>query len=122
MPTDLQPGILYISEEFEVAGHLCACGCNNKVITPLGPTEWSFSEAGGKPTLRPSIGNWELPCRSHYIITKGRIEWADQWTQEEVQVGRMAEEKEKRLYYKSLRQIHKRPSKLLRFFSWLFGK
>jgi hypothetical protein len=44
MPKELSPGILYVSEKYAVAGHLCACGCGNKVIVPLGPTEWSFSE------------------------------------------------------------------------------
>ena len=38
MPKQLSPGILYVSEKYSVAGHLCACGCGNKVITPLGPT------------------------------------------------------------------------------------
>ena len=27
MPKDLKPGILYVSEEFNIAIHLCACGC-----------------------------------------------------------------------------------------------
>jgi uncharacterized protein DUF6527 len=37
LPRELAPVILYVSEEFGVAGHLCACGCGNKVVTPLGP-------------------------------------------------------------------------------------
>jgi Family of unknown function (DUF6527) len=42
MPRELSSGILYISDEYAVAGHLCACGCGNKVITPLGTAEWAF--------------------------------------------------------------------------------
>jgi hypothetical protein len=73
LPRDLAPGTLYVSEEFSVAGHLCACGCGNKVITPLAPAEWIFAERAGRPTLHPSIGNWQLPCRSHYVIANGQI-------------------------------------------------
>lgn len=101
MPRQLEPGFLYVSEEFEVAGHLCACGCGNKVITPLGPTEWSFKDETRGPTLRPSIGSWQLPCKSHYWITRGEVRWADQWTPEEIERGRRAEETRRRAYYES---------------------
>lgn len=66
LPKDLEQEILYVSEEFGIAGHLCPCGCKNKIMTPLDPSEWSFKERNNKPTLYPSIGNWQLPCRSHY--------------------------------------------------------
>jgi hypothetical protein len=101
MPKQLEAGILYVSEEFEVAGHLCACGCGSKVITPLGPTEWSFEDRRGKPTLRPSIGSWQLPCKSHYWITAGRVRWAHQWTPDQVERGRQAEEERRRAYFES---------------------
>lgn len=39
MPTALEPRVLYVSEEFGAAAHLCACGCGSKIRTPLGPTE-----------------------------------------------------------------------------------
>lgn len=99
MPRELSPGILYVSDEYAVAGHLCVCGCGNKVVTPLGPAEWSFSERKGRPTLRPSIGNWQLPCRSHYVITDGRIQWAGQWSDSQVAAGRRAEERRRQAYY-----------------------
>jgi len=121
LPIKLQPGLLYVSEEFAVAGHLCPCGCGNKIITPLGPTEWSFRETAGKPTLRPSMGNWELPCRSHYFITKGMIEWATEWSEKQIQAGRLAEEKKKRKYYSQLKRNHKRKFSLSHFFRWLFN-
>ncbi|WP_415926996.1 DUF6527 family protein [Mesorhizobium argentiipisi] len=56
--------------------HLCACGCGNKVPISLGPAGWSVRDRNGKPTVWPSIGNGQLPCRSHYIITDGKIHWA----------------------------------------------
>src|SRR5262245_59039589 len=95
MPKELESGILYVAEEFDVAGHLCACGCRNKVITPLGPTDWTFVDAPRGPSLRPSIGNWQLPCKSHYWIDGGRIEWSDGWSREKVERGRLAEEARK---------------------------
>jgi Family of unknown function (DUF6527) len=104
MPRDLSPGVLYVSEEYAVAGHLCACGCGNKVIVPLGPAEWTFHENAGRPTLRPSIGNWQLPCRSHYVITDGTIEWGNSWSEDAVIAGRRAEEARRVSYYAKLDQ------------------
>jgi hypothetical protein len=101
MPRQLEHGFLYVSEEFEVAGHLCACGCGEKVITPLGQAGWSFEDAADGPTLTPSIGSWQLPCKSHYWITGGRVRSADQWTPEQIQRGRQAEEDRRRAYYES---------------------
>ena len=100
VPKQLSPGILYVSEKYSVAGHLCACGCGKKVVTPLGPAEWSFTESG-KVCLpsAPSIGNWQLPCRSHYVIRQGRIDWAGAWTHAQVLAGRRAEEQRREAYY-----------------------
>ena len=66
MPTELMAGALYVSDAFEIAIHLCACGCEEKVRTPLGPTEWSVEFTADGPTLDPSVGSWQKPCRSHY--------------------------------------------------------
>jgi hypothetical protein len=35
-------------------------------------------------TLMPSIGNWELPCRSHYYIWKDTAEWASRYSEDEI--------------------------------------
>ena len=104
LPKELGSGILYVSDEYAVAGHLCACGCGSKVIVPLGPAEWSFSESAGQPTIRPSIGSWQLPCRSHYLITGGRIEWAGAWSESVVAAGRRAEEVRRAVHYAKLDQ------------------
>jgi Family of unknown function (DUF6527) len=101
MPRELSPGVLYVSIEYAIVGHLCACGCGNKVIIPLGPAEWTFSERNGRPTLYPSIGNWQLPCRSHYLIVDGGIEWARQWSDAEIAAGRRSEEFRREAYYVS---------------------
>jgi hypothetical protein len=84
-PDDLSPGILYVSERFRIASHSCACGCGSKVITPLGKLDWKYKEGAGGPTLHPSIGNWNLPCRSHYWIRNGQIIPALRWSDDQIQ-------------------------------------
>lgn len=102
MPVELESGVLYVAEEFGAAAHLCPCGCGCKVRTPLGPTEWSLEETKSGPSLYPSIGNWQLPCKSHYWITQGEVIWSVEWTSEQIAAGRRAEEERRRDYYESL--------------------
>lgn len=99
MPKDLKPGILYVSEEYGAAAHLCACGCGEKVRTPLSPTGWQLFEGARGPTLIPSVGNWQKPCRSHYWIEDGGIEWAGDWSEAQVAAGRRAQDERDRRYY-----------------------
>jgi len=120
MPNELEPEILYVSKEYGVAGHLCPCGCNSKIITPLDPTEWKFIEKNNKPTLYPSIGNWQLPCRSHYWIQNGKIEWSYQWTEKEIEDGRRLEDEQRQAYYNKLPKKNKKAIKS--FFNRLFKK
>ncbi len=77
MPSVLEQGVLYISEKYETAIHLCACGCGGKTITPTGKDGWTLTKTGETITLRPSIGNWiwENPYHAHYHITENKIEW-----------------------------------------------
>jgi hypothetical protein len=74
MPDVFEPGKLYISKKFDVAIHICLCGtCGLQVVTPLGDGEWNILEhESGKVSLSPSIGNYQYPCKSHYIITKNK--------------------------------------------------
>lgn len=102
MLAKLEPGILYVSEEFGAVAHLCACGCGSKIRTPLGPTEWSVTETSTGPDLWPSVGNWQKPCQSHYIISRGGVEWAMQWTPAQILAGRHREEERRREYYDAL--------------------
>lgn len=117
MPRELEPGILYVSEEFETAAHLCACGCGAKVRTPLGPTEWSFKETPAGPSLSPSIGNWQQPCQSHYWIDGGDIRWSGRWTQEQIEAGRRREHERRVAYYDEF--YRQRGGLLVRFWRWL---
>jgi hypothetical protein len=117
VPKDLKYGTLYVSEEFDIAVHLCACGCGSKVKTPLGPTEWSVDEMSSGPTLRPSVGNWQQPCQSHYWIEGGEIIWARKWTPEQIAAGRQKEEARRRAYYDAL--YPKRGGRLITFWRWI---
>ncbi len=117
MPKKLEPGLLYVSEQYEVAGHLCACGCGNKVMTPLGPAEWSYEDSSHGPTLTPSIGSWQLPCKSHYWITRGEVSWAGQWSAGRIERGRRAEEDRRRAYYEAGEQGTQNP--IARVWRWM---
>jgi hypothetical protein len=86
-PAQLQPGVLYVSATYSTAAHLCGCGCGEEVITPLSPTRWVLT-FDGAVSLRPSVGNWSLPCRSHYFIDRGHIRWARSFSGTETQPDR----------------------------------
>ena len=98
MPKELQAGVLYVSEEFFTAAHLCACGCGTKIRTPLGPTEWSVQETPQGPTLWPSVGNWQQACRSHYWFHNGEVVWGDAWSPAQIDAGRAQEQGRRRAY------------------------
>lgn len=119
IPKVLDQGVLYVSEEFGAVVHLCACGCGSKVSTPLGPTEWTLEETRDGPSLRPSVGNWQLPCKSHYWIHGGRIIWSGQWTTEQIAAGRRADEKRRRAYYDALNR--KRGGVIRKVWRWMMS-
>ena len=75
IPETLEPGVLYMALAYDAMAHLCACGCGAEVATPIGPTDWRIAWNGVGMTVRPSIGNGSLACRSHYVIEAGRISW-----------------------------------------------
>lgn len=112
IPETLSEGVLYISIPYSTATHLCACGCHSVVVTPIHPTEWSLTWDGMEVTLYPSIGNWSLPCTSHYWIRKNQVLWASKMHASLIEAGREEEALQKRRYFdgtnrarrKSLRQ------------------
>ena len=71
--SELEENILYVSKEFHVAIHLCRCGCKTEICTPIDDNGWVFHENNGLFSLTPSIGNYQLPCRSHYYITNNQF-------------------------------------------------
>jgi hypothetical protein len=74
IPSDLEQATLYISMAFDTAVHQCACGCETKIVTPLGARDWVLTY-DGTVSLRPSVGNGQQPCRSHYNIRGNRVDW-----------------------------------------------
>jgi hypothetical protein len=84
IPRELDEGVLYISEEHNIAVHKCASGCGEKVVTPLSPAEWQLRKEGDLVSLYPSIGNWNYACRSHYWIRRNRIVWAGSLSEREI--------------------------------------
>lgn len=117
MPKELEPGVLYVSEEFSAAAHLCPCGCGSKIRTPLGPTEWALEETESGPTLRPSIGNWQQVCQSHYWIYRGKVIWSNKWTAKQIAAGRRREEARRRDYYYALDRQQGKMAR--RFWGWV---
>ena len=120
MPKEMEPGILYFSEEFGIAIHLCACGCGSKIKTPISPTEWSIKETERGPSLFPSIGNWQEACQSHYWIQAGQIKWSEKWSPEEIEAGRQHEQQRRQAYYESLE--HRRAGFLQRIWRWITSR
>jgi hypothetical protein len=86
IPAQLDDGTLYISPKYSTASHRCACGCGTRVVTPLSPADWTLIY-DGTVTLEPSIGNGQLPCRSHYLIRRNRVIWAGTMPTAEVKTG-----------------------------------
>lgn len=99
IPDALEDDVLYVALEFGTVIHRCACGCGNQVVTPLSPTDWSLTYDGETISLCPSIGNWNLPCRSHYWIRNGHVVWATSWTDAEVSAAQDAQRVRKAEHY-----------------------
>jgi hypothetical protein len=74
IPKVLSNGVVYHSEEFEIGALLCACGCGHRVSL-LVPDSHQVTSEGGMATVRPSIAVCDAPCKSHYFISAGRVEW-----------------------------------------------
>jgi hypothetical protein len=87
MPDALSPGILYISMEYATASHLCCCGCGEEVVTPFAPAQWKMTFNGDAVSLHPSVGNWLLKCRSHYVVHDGKVVDAGPWSDAQITAG-----------------------------------
>lgn len=84
IPSELESETLYISIEYDVAKHLCPCGCRSVIVTSLSPARWKLIYDGETVSLRPSIGNWTSECKSHYFITNDEVEWAGQMSEYQI--------------------------------------
>lgn len=74
IPKQLSEGVVYHSPEFEVAALLCACGCGHRVML-LVPDSHQVSSERGMATVTPSIAVCDAPCKAHYFIIAGEVQW-----------------------------------------------
>ena len=88
IPERLDSGTLYVNAQGTRAHHLCACGCGHRVMTPLNEIEWELTGTDDRPSLHPSVGNWNLDCKSHYILSEGRVHWARSFSPSEIEAVR----------------------------------
>ena len=100
IPEPMEPGFLYVSMRYATAMHLCCCGCGREIATPFSPAQWSMSFDGESVSLHPSIGNWNLPCRSHYVIINGGVFEASPWSDEEVSNGQEHDRRRRSAYHR----------------------
>lgn len=98
IPEELDEGVVYISEFYRTIAHRCCCGCGQEVVTPLSPVDWQLEKEGKLITIRPSIGNWNYPCQSHYLITRNKVEWAGKMTARQIQRVQERDRKDKERY------------------------
>jgi hypothetical protein len=96
IPSLLAPGVLYVSIPYATAVHACCCGCGERVVTPLTPTDWAVTYDGETVSLCPSIGNWSFRCQSHYWVTQNQVDWAAAWSRERIDAGRRMDRVAKR--------------------------
>lgn len=99
IPEDLREGTIYVSIRFATASHKCCCGCGQKVVTPITPTDWKLIFDGKTISLAPSIGNWGFTCQSHYWIRNNRVQWAAQWSKDHFDAGRAHDKNAKNRYF-----------------------
>lgn len=99
VPRDLEPGVLYVSMEYGTVVHSCCCGCGHEVVTPLTPTDWRLTFNGEAISLWPSVGNWNLPCRSHYVIEGNRVIDAGRWGKGRIEAEQKRDKVAKAKFY-----------------------
>jgi hypothetical protein len=108
-PTPMQPGVLYVSTTYSMAGHICPSGCGREVTTKLSPARYKIIY-DGEISLKPSVAATGLPCNSHYFIARGEVDWHDQLDARQTQRARTAD----RQTVEQLRPVEQDPSVLLR--------
>ena len=70
---DMLDNVICISDEFQIAEHKCICGCGTLISTPLNKNDWKYNinKHTDSISMQPSIGNFQIPCNTHYIFSKG---------------------------------------------------
>ena len=104
IPEDIKTGIIYISMKYKTAIHRCICGCNNEVVTPFSPTDWQLLFDGESVSLKPSIGNWNFDCKSHYWIVNNEIVHSPKWSDEQISKSRSKDKNRKKWFFSKKRK------------------
>ena len=125
IPKLLSDGVVYHNEEFQLAALLCACGCGHR-ITLLVPDSHQVSSEVGLATIRPSIAVCDAPCKSHYFVTAGKVEWLPAFTRAQAsnlmrnQIARHASHDRRPSWIETSRAALKRVAKRIRSLLRLF--
>jgi hypothetical protein len=125
IPQELEQGVIYFALEFGAVMHLCLDGCGERVSTPLSPAQWALTFDGETVSLWPSVGNWDIPCGSHYIIRNSRVIWSTHWSEEATRAGARDDLKAAERHFSNENQAQdttKRPNIFERLFGWLRDK
>lgn len=109
IPERLENGVLYICEQYRTVVHNCCCGCEQEVVTPLGPADWSLRREADAVTLHPSIGNWSFPCQSHYFIRRNKVIWERSMSWSEVARVRRRDQMDKAAH---IEQVNRRKEEI----------
>src|ERR1700675_4071925 len=104
IPDSLEDGTIYVSVIHRTAIHKCCCGCDREAVTPFSPTDWKLVFDGETVSLWPSVGSWTLRCRSHYVLDRGRIVEAGDWSEAAVAAERRRDKAAKESYYGEARR------------------
>jgi len=83
LPSTVDERIVYVSDEYELAVLKCACGCGHTVTLLLGDGH-RVRDVDGFADISPSIGVWDAPCRSHFLIRQGRVVWSEDFSDSEI--------------------------------------
>lgn len=102
IPDQLEEGVLYICNRYATALHKCCCGCGEEVVTPLSPADWTVHKRGRLVSLSPSVGNWSLACRSHYLISDNQVIWARMYTPSQIEQVKIRDRADKEAYIASI--------------------
>ena len=96
IPQEMKEGVVYVCLPYNIAAHLCACGCKSEIYTPISrKSGWVLTYDGVNVSLTPSIGNGAYPCRSHYFLQDGKVRWLPP-IMTDTQLGRKAKTKGRR--------------------------
>jgi hypothetical protein len=127
-PKELEERKIYVSVEYATSVHRCFCGCGSKVVMPISPANWQLTFDGETVSFRPSVGNWSFKCRSHYWITRNKVVWAGDMSDEQVVAVRANDRAAREAHFGRIREsapppIAARKDKRKRgFWHRLFGR